>query len=425
MNSPTNNAMDRPIERPWWQKRWAVAGAIALAVCALAAIALSLLTTERTLRIAAERATIATVESGIFHDFVPLRAAVVPRDIIYLDAQEGGRVERVLVQAGDYVEKDQPLVQFGNTDLQFQVIQGELSLIEQINGLRNTEMQLDQTRVANEQRLEDIDYQLVRLGRLAERQNFYFSKGITSAEEREKIVDELEHYQKLRPLVVEQNKTQEAHRLQRVPELRQSLEKLQLNLAITRGKMDNLIVRAPAAGHLTNLDLKIGQNLSRGNRVAEITLDTGFKLSAEIDEYYLSRVHKGQKADVERDDKRLTLTVLRVYPQVKEGRFTVDLDFDGAMPEGLLAGQALQGKLQLGDDRPALLLPAGAFLEETGGDWIFVLKPDGQSAARRRIKIGRRNSEQVEVLGGLTAGERVIVSDYRGFDRIDRIVLTQ
>ncbi|HTY50250.1 MAG TPA: hypothetical protein VMB48_11220, partial [Steroidobacteraceae bacterium] len=152
---------------------------------------------------------------------------------------------------------------------------------------------------------------------------------------------------------------------------------------------------------------------------------TGYKLSAKVDEYYLSRVHTGQGASIQLDDQSWPLKVVRVYPEVKSGSFTVDLAFEGATPSGLLRGQTLQGRLSLGADVPGLVLPAGAFLERSGGDWAFVLDGDGRSAQRRRIKVGRRNAEQVEILSGLSAGERVITSDYDGLERIERIDLTR
>jgi HlyD family secretion protein len=171
------------------------------------------------------------------------------------------------------------------------------------------------------------------------------------------------------------------------------------------------------------MDLKVGENRNRGVRLAEITPDTGFNLTATVDEYYLGRVREGQIAQIEREGRKWPLRVTRVYPQVKDGGFKVDLAFMAEAPAGLLRGQALQGRLSLGEDQPGLVVASGAFLERTGGEWVFVLAADGRSAQRRQIRVGRRNAEQVEVLAGLVAGERVIVSDYTGFERIDRIDL--
>jgi HlyD family secretion protein len=204
----------------------------------------------------------------------------------------------------------------------------------------------------------------------------------------------------------------------------QAFEKsLKQSLETTRRELDDLTVTAPASGQITQLDLKVGENRNRGERLAEITLDTGFKIAADTDEYYLGRVKRGQAAQVTLSGTPYALHVARVYPAVKSGVFTVDLTFDGIMPTGLSPGATADGKLSLGSDRQGLVLPAGAFLEASGGDYVFVLDPDGHSARRRRVKLGRRNGEQVEVLSGLGAGERVITSDYATYDRIDRIDL--
>jgi HlyD family secretion protein len=408
----------RKVARGWW-----IAGLLLFAAIAIV-LAVKAMRTGRIVRMAANSVTIATVERTVFRDFVPLRGRVVPRDIVYLDAQEGGRVERVLVVAGDSVSAGQPLVEFGNTELQLEVIEREVRLIEQINNLRSTERSLEQDRATNERALAEINYNLVRLGRLTERRNSLASRGAASTAEREDAADELAYYRTLHPIVDQSNTKQDEWRVHRLPEIRDELEKLQQNLGIVRGKLDNLIVRAPVSGRLTDLDLKVGENCERGKRLAQITPDTGFKLSAEVDEFYLTRVRTGQRADMEFAGSSVPLKVNRVYPQVKDGQFTIDLAFESASPAGLLSGEASQGRLRLGEDRSALVIPAGAFLEQSGGDWIFVLARDGHSAARRRIRLGRRNAEQLEVLGGLQVGERVVTSDYRGLERLDGIEFT-
>ncbi len=415
--------MDTPLPQRKWRKRvWTIG--LSLLMILVIVLGARTLRTGRTVRMAANAVTIGTVERAVFRDFVPLRGRVVPRDIVYLDAQEGGRVERVLVEAGDTVTAGQPLLEFGNTELQLEVIEREVRIIEQINNLRTTERSLEQDRETNLRSLAEIRYNLVRLGRLTERRNSLASRGAASVAEREDAADELGYYHALHPIVEQSSAKQDEWRARRTPEIRDELEKLQQNLAIVRGKLDNLIVRAPVSGRLTDLDLKVGENCERGKRLAQITPQTGFKLSAEVDEFYLARVHVGQRADMQFDETAVPLRVSRVYPQVKDGQFTIDLAFESAAPAGLLPGEASQGRLRLGEDVSAVVVPAGAFLEQTGGDWIFVLARDGQSAFRRRIKLGRRNAEQLEVLSGLSADERVVTSDYRGLEHLDGIELT-
>jgi HlyD family secretion protein len=422
----TTHVMDSPILRPWWRKpRW-IQAAIAVAALVLIAVAAAMFlgNAERSLRIEAEKITIAEVTRGAFHDFIPLRASVVALDTIYLDALEGGRVERVLAQPGDLVTAGQPLVELSNTQLELDVLDREGRLIESLTQLQTYETNLEQIRITNQKALAQIEYDIVRLERILNRRKQLASRGLESVESREALEDELAHQKKLQPMQDETNRKQEELRVRQLPQIHAQMEKLQRDLQITHGKLANLRVVAPAAGRLTSMELKVGENRNRGERFAEITAETGYKLTAAVDEYYLGRVRNGQTADVDADGKRWQLTVTRIYPQVKNGTFNVDLLFAGAAPDGLLPGRALQGKLSLGEDREAVLLPAGAFLEQTGGDWIFVLNGNGDSAQRRTIKVGRRNTEQVEVLANLAPGDRVIVSDYSTFERIERIDIT-
>lgn len=419
--------MDTPLLLPWWRKKPAlqagIAASVLLAIIAMAAAMLG--NAERSVRMAANTLTIAKVEPGVYHDFIPLRGKVVSRDTIYLDALEGGRVEKVFVEPGDLVTAEQPLVQLSNTELELDVLDREARLIESITQLQTYQTQLEQNRLNNDKALEQIDYDIVRLGRSIKRHEALAVKGLEAQEVKDAIQDELDYTRRLKPLQAQSNEQQNQLRLQQLPQIHAQLDKLQKDVAITRGKLDNLTVRAPLAGRMTAIDLKIGENRNRGERFGEITPDTGYKLSADIDEFYLGRLQTGQSATVQINDKESKLRVTRVYPQVKDGTFKVDLAFDGATPAGLLPGQAVQGKLALGTDAQGLLLPTGAFLEKTGGDWTFVLAADGKTAQRRRIKLGRRNAEQVEVLSGLKPGDQVITSDYTGLERIDRVDLTK
>jgi HlyD family secretion protein len=420
-------SMDRPIRLPWWRRKlWLQGGIAAVAAMLLIATgALFLGTSERAIRVAAASVTVARVSQETFHDFIPLRGKVVPMNTVYLDALEGGRVDRIHVQAGDTVTEGQPLVELSNTELELDVLDREGRLVESITQLQAYETQLEQNRVANQKALAQIDYNVARLQRSVIRRNILVADDAEPVEVKDQVQDELDYDAKVRPMQDESNRKQERLRVQQLPQIHSQLVKLQQDLKITHGKLDNLTVRAPLTGRLTAMDLKVGENRNRGERFGEITPETGDKLAAEVDEYYLGRVQNGQIAKIEVGDRTWALKVVRVYPKVTNGTFTVDLAFEDGTPAGLLPGQALQGKLALGADRTATILSAGAFLERTGGDWIFVLAKDGKSALRHTLKIGRRNDEQVEVLSGLAVGEQAIISDYTGLERIDRIDLKQ
>jgi len=418
-------AMDIAIVRPWWRKPRALRLIASLTAGVLVAFLLSAWfgDAQRSLRVPVTNVEIATVTQGMFRDFVPLRSKVVPRDVVYLDALEGGRVERVLVEPGDVVTAGQPLVELTNTQLELDVLDREARLVESITQLQAYQTQLEQNRLSNDKALASIDYDIARLTRALERREALTKSGMLPREASDTVHDELEYVRTLRPLQARSNEQQNQLRVQQLPQIAAQLTKLQEDIGITRRKLDQLTVRAPVDGLMTAIDLKVGENLARGARLGEITPDTGYKLSADIDEYYLGRLRVDQTGTIEFDGQQVRVRVKRVLPQVTEGTFKVELAFEGAPPRGLLAGQGLQGRLALGKDVPALVLPAGAFLAETGGDWIFVLDASRREAQRRRIKTGRRNVEQVEILSGLAAGERVITSNYSGFARIDRIEL--
>ena len=426
----TGMGMDRRIQRNRWSPvHWsltvklAVAGAAVVLVVFLA-IELTSGTDARTVRMPLSQVTVATVEKGVFHDLVAVRANVVPRDTIYIDAVDGGRVERVLVEPGDLVQAGAPMIELSNTNLALSVIQEESQLNQAISQLQQNEIALEQNRLSNDRALAEIGYGLVRLGRSAARHNVVAAAGAESAEQRDVVADELTYYKQLQPIQADSNKRQSELRDRLLPDIHRQLAILRGNLDVVHSTLDGLIVRAPVTGRVTAIDLKVGEHRNAGQRLAEVTPNTGMKLSANIDEFYLPRVHAGQSATIEFGGQTAQVTAWRVYPQVKNGQFTVEMHFEGVSPPGLVAGESVQGRLQLGGDTPASLLPVGPFLERTGGDWVFVVAPDGKTAQRRRIKVGRRTTEQLEIVSGLAPGEWVLTSDYTGLDKVDQISLT-
>lgn len=430
--APTNvtSRMDRPIARSaWLLPRWPLVARVALIAIALVAttlLAVKLIagTGGKTLRMPRAQLTITTVEQGVFRDLIPLNANVVPRETVYLDAIDGGRVERLLVEAGDVVEAGQPLIELSNTNLALQVIQQESQLNQALSQLQQNEIALEQNQLANDRAQVEIEYNLRRLQRASERRASLAHSGMLAAEQRDEVNDELAYYRRLEPIQRESGRRQSALRERLMPDIHRQVQILRGNLAVVHGKLDSLIIRAPVSGRVTALDLKVGESRAAGQRLAEVTPDAGMKLIADIDEFYLTRVRPGQSATVDIDGQPTRLSVRRVSPQVRNGQFRIDLDFEDESPAMLVAGSTAQGRLRLGGDTPAVVLPNGPFLERTGGQWVFVLAPDGRTAQRRQISISRRTIEQLEIVAGLAAGDRVITSDYTGLDRADRVVLT-
>lgn len=420
-----SSEMDRPLPRNGLRSKylpWLLAvGALGTAVL-LAAFVLSR-TSNRTLSVDSENLVISEVSAGTFRDFIPLNAGVTSKDVVFLDALEGGQVRQVFAQVGDHVTAGQPILEFRNDALELDVLEREARVIDSITQLQSYEKQLEQNRAANAQALARIDYEIVRLERLLERRDELAKRGFVPRAQQEDVRDELELNRRLRPQQEETNQTQEALRRRQLPQIQAQLRGLQASLAITRQKLEALVVSAPIAGRITAMDLRIGQNRNRGDRLAEITPATGLRLEAEIDQFYLNRVRAGLRGFVTLDGQRRELVVSRVLPQVTAGRFKVELSFVESTPERLVSGQTLQGRLALGSDTQALLTRTGPFLEKSGGHWMFVVSRDGREALRRPVRLGRRNAEFVEVLGGLEAGDRVVTSSYEGLEQIERLAI--
>lgn len=422
--------MDRTIRRHAWSPlRWRLGTRIAAAIVIVAAVALFAVwliagTGDKILRMPLAQASIATVDSSVFRDMVPLNARVTPRETVYIDAVDGGRVDRVYVEAGDVVEEGQPLIELSNTNLAMQVIQQESQLNQAISQLQQNEIELEQNQLSNDLALASIDYNTQRLQRSSKRREILASKGLLAGEERDTVADELAYYNRIRPIQTDSGRRQADLRERLLPDIHRQVKILRGNLAVVHDKLDGLIIRAPITGKVTALDLKVGESRAAGQRLAEVTPDSGMKLIADVDQFYLTRVRPGQAATVEVDGQPIDLTVRQVSPQVQNGQFRIDLDFSKQSPGALVAGTTVQGRLKLGSDTKAVILPNGPFIERTAGDWVFVVARDGKSAERRRIKLGRRTAEQLEIVSGLAPGDRVITSDYTGLDRVDHIVLT-
>lgn len=421
------SGMDRAIERPAWRRRpalvWAAGGAGGLAAIVGAAVLAS--SAVSSVRVPAATVTIDEVEPGVFHDFVPLKGKAEPKDEVYLDALDGGQVAGILARSGDVVAAGQPLVRFRNTALELDVLDREGRLVESITQLQTFEKELEQTKVANEKAQQEIGYTIVRLSRALDRREPLLARGFVPREQTDQLRDELAYEQRVAPEQAASNRRQEALRQAQLPQIEAEMATLKESLAVTRSKLDSLVLKAPVAGKLSEEDLQIGQIVKPGDRLGEVTAQTGFRAEAEVDQYYLGRVAVGQMAAVTIDGRDWPMQVTRVDPQVKDSVFKVELAFKGAQPPDLLPGEELAGKLAVGRDRRALILPAGPFLDRTGGDWVMVVSGDGGHAERRRIRLGARNADQVGVLSGLKPGERVITSDYAAFEKVGRVDLSR
>jgi len=419
----SGGGMDRVVERKGLgpRARLALGG---LLVAGLAIAGWFMLPAGNSQAVESARLTISTVERGQFEDFLPLRGRVTPSVTVFLDAVEGGRVERLLVEGGAIVTGGQPLAVLSNSDLQLNVLARQTEVTQQINSMRSQELALSQTRLANERALIEAELLADTSRRQYEVQRPLADRGFVAGRA---IADSRDAYEAARRRVEvlrRQRASDERLQSQQLSQLRASATGLNSSLDLARGSLDALNLRAPVSGQLTSFSIQVGQSLQRGERLGQIDSAGRNKLNAQVDEFHLGRVAEGQTAVAEIGGRQYRMRVSKIYPQVQNGAFAIDLAFTEAEPE-LQRGQTVQVRLTLGDTQPALLLPSGAFYNETGGNFVFVVSPDGRSAVRREVRMGRRNANFIEVLDGLDPGERVITSPYTGFAERDRLDLSQ
>jgi HlyD family secretion protein len=417
-------SMDRKIERATRKPLFVIGGIAAATLLVVLVWASRDSSTSYTLD--GQRIRTSTVETGVYEDYIPLRATVEPERTVYLDAVEGGRVENILVDDGTYVEEGQPILELSNTSLQLDVIAREAEVSEQLNNLRNTQLAIEQNRLSLKSDLIEIDYQISRLDRLVRRYVELEGNQFISKNEYEDAVDELEYWKKRREVTRESQAQDETIRLAQIEQLEASVGQLEKNLSLTRSNLDNLLVRAPRAGQLTSLNAELGESKGRGERLGQIDDVDRFKTTSLVNEFYLNRVVVGQRAELDVDGRRYELEVSKVYPNVQASQFEIDLRFLGDAPADIRRGQTLQMRLVLGDtDSNAVLLANGPFFNDTGGAWVFVMDQNRSVANRRDVELGRRNSNNIEVVAGLTDGDEVIISSYSNFITVDRLFIDE
>ncbi|WCL53990.1 efflux RND transporter periplasmic adaptor subunit [Gimibacter soli] len=419
----SGSGMDRRVEKkklPLKKIGWIGGGVLFVAVASALAMQA---TGGRSLKVGKDRLEISEVQSGTFEDFIPVRARVTPLKTVFLDAIEGGRVERVLVEDGAIVKAGQPIVELSNAGLQLEVIQNEALVTEQLNNLRTTELGLERNRLDHKRNLVEINYEITRLSRQAERERDLIKTGAVSQAKLDDTEDALAYYIAKRDVTVESQATDMRMQKQQLDFLQKAGGQLEKSLEFARGNLEALEVKAPVDGKLSGFNVEIGQSIERGGRLGQIDDPNRFKLEAEIDEFYLNRVDLGQIATFEQGGSDYALQIAKIYPQVTGGLFTVDLVFDGEEAKAIRRGQTIQLKLTLGDASEARLIPNGAFFQDTGGHWVFVVSSDGTEAVKRNVRLGRRNTRHIEVLDGLDLGEKVITSPYTNFKDMDRLKL--
>jgi HlyD family secretion protein len=416
--------MDRKIDKRFWSARRIGLLAGIVAIVSLTVYALWSASGGRRLNVEQERLTISTVTYEPFQERIAVTGNVLPRTTVYLDAVEGGRIEEIFIQEGALVEAHQPILRLSNSTLQLSLLNTETQRLEQISQLEQTRFQIEESNLTRRQQLTDMDYNILRLKRDLERNQELFEKRIISEREFQIVKDEYEYWLRRRDLTLQsftQDSLRQALQIQRMV---LAVERMDANFAVMQEQLENLTVRAPVAGQLTALNAELGEMRGAGFRFGQVDVLGGFRVRAGIDEFYINRVLRGQRATTQPlAGTEYTMEVTRVYPEVRDGRFEVDLLFIGEAPPDIRRGQTIRLGLEMSDLSEAITLARGGFYQSTGGNWVFVLDPTEAFAVKRPVRLGRQNPLVYEVLEGLEPGERVVTSSYETFGDVDRLVL--
>ena len=376
-----------------------------------------------TYKVEKDKLIIETVTENQFNDYITVPGTVEPITIIFLDAQEGGRVEEKLIEEGSMVKKGDIILRLSNPDLHLNILDSEAQLAEKENFLRNTQINMEQQRLQIKRDLVTLKYDIERKERNYQQNVILMKDDLISREEFIRSKEDVDMARQSKELALERQKQDSVFYAANINTMTINLDNMRKNLQLVRDRAENLNVRAPVDGQLGLLTPEIGQSIQRGANMGQINVLTSYKVTAQIDEHYIDRVKTQLDATLDRQGNKFNLTIRRVYPEVRNGTFEIDMIFKDTMPDNIRTGQTYYTSLQLGQPKVSVLVPIGGFFQETGGQWIFVLDPTEAFATRRNISIGRKNPKYYEVLEGLKAGEKVIVSGYETFGKNEKLIL--
>nr|WP_319776135.1 HlyD family efflux transporter periplasmic adaptor subunit [uncultured Sphaerochaeta sp.] len=415
--------MDKKIEKKKWPPKKIAGVAAAAAFVMIVLYSFIFGDQSSKLNVEKERITISTVQYGPFQEYIPITGTVEPIQTFYLDVSEGGRVVKKLVEQGAFLEIGDPIILLENPNLTMTVMYNEAQLFQQMNALRTTRLQMEQNKLSLMTQNLNLRNQLSRQRRVFERDKQLYEKKLISEFEYKESKEQFDYLVQSLELTKETQKTDSLFRENQIAQLQVSIDRMEENLAVTKRQLENLTVRAPIKGQLTSLNAEIGQSISQGQNLGRIDAVDAYKVRAGIDEHYIARVNAGQHGEFTFSGNTYGVIIKTVYPEVSNGRFEVDLLFDGADPVGIRRGQTLHMKLELGELSEAVLVDRGGFYQTTGGQWIFVLDESESYAVRRPIRLGRQNIQVFEVLDGLKPGEKVVTSSYDNYGDIEKLVI--
>ncbi len=415
--------MDRVIQKKTWtQKRiLTIAGIVAIII--LIGGSYYFTSGKSRLNVDTERITISEIKKGSFQEFIPVNGIVLPVTTIYLDAVEGGRVEEKFVEDGALMKKGQPILKLANTDLELSLSNQETSVFNVLTQMQLTRNAAEQNTIRQLNQMAEVDNALAEAERVYKLNKHLHDEKAIGSQELKQSENNHKYQVERKKLTEETLQKDKVSGKQQVSQMGQSYARMQNALALMRRKVGDLIVRAPVDGQLTSLDAEIGQSKNKGERLGQVDVLSGFKVRADIDEHYISRIFTGLMGEVTLAGKDYKLRIRKVYTQVNNGRFQVDMDFVNGVPEGIRRGQTLQIRLALSDETQAFLLAKGGFFQQTGGNWIFKVADNGSMAYKTDIQLGRQNPDYYEVLQGLKPGDKVVTSSYENYGNMQELVL--
>ncbi len=398
-----------------------IAGGVAL-VGLIAAAYLSS-TGKSKLNVEQDRLMITEVSKGNFQEFIPINGVVMPIQTIYLDAIEGGRVEELYAEDGATLRKGQPIMKLANSDLELSLANQETSVFQLQTQMQYTRNLAAQATIQYQNSQADIDNGFAEAERLFKLNERLYREKVISEQDYKASLNAYNYQTRRRKLVSQTLKQDSVTTNQQINQMRETISRNQTTLALMRKKAEDLIVKAPVDGQLTSRNAEIGELKTRGQRLGQIDVLSGFKVRADIDEHYISRVFIGLTGEFTISDKTYKLKVRKVYSQVTNGRFQVDMEFVGTPPSNIRRGQTLQVRLSLSDDTQAILLTKGGFYQQTGGNWIFKVNENGTKAYKVDIQLGRQNPDYYEVMSGLKVGDKVVTSSYENYGDMQELVI--
>jgi HlyD family secretion protein len=417
--------MDRKIEKKKWPPGKIAGYSVAALVIIAVAYNLILADGSRKLNVKKERISISAAIFGDYIDYIPVDGSVQPLRTVTLDAIEGGRVEKKYTLGGTHIKQGDTILKLANHNMMMAFLEQETRASDLINNLQTTRINLQRNRFTNKKIISGLNYDVEQAGDRLERNKTLYQEKLISEQE---YFDLKRNYDKLidqRELEFQNLRLDSIYMVAQISQLERTLVQTQRSLDFNRRNLQNLLIIAPISGVISSIDQEVGESVAPGQNLGQIDDVNGFKVRALIDEHYISKVFPGLQGTFDFAGSVHTLRITRVYPEVTNGQFRVDLMFPGNTTPGIRRGQTLQIRLELSDPKKALMIPRGGFFQKTGGNWIFVVDPSGVFAIRRDIRTGRQNSKYYEVLNGLAEGEKVIVSSYEGYDRIEKIVIQE